>query len=305
MLIDPRHLEQISIIVSTGTLQGAADKIGTSQPALSRMIRTLESRIGAPLFERNHRPLRPTPLGLELANQGRAILIARQRAVELVDHGRKGFYGVLKIGSPPFICERLVSEAISGFLTERPEIRVVLMPDYVPELHQKLFQNQIDIIVGPAKSADPRYSGISLDPLFEDTNVIVGRAGHPLLGCEITDRELSAAIWVGHSDRSMLRHDMETALRLLGVRDLRFAFQSESESAGAVWELARRSDFLTVLPRSAVRAGREDSLAILPVNLPTADQTIAMMSRLDRDESKLTAEFKAHMRDHVATLFAA
>ena len=33
MLIDPRHLEQISIIVQIGTLQGAADKIGMSQPA--------------------------------------------------------------------------------------------------------------------------------------------------------------------------------------------------------------------------------------------------------------------------------
>ncbi len=303
MLIDPRHLEQISIIVSTGTLQGAAEKIGTSQPALSRMIRTLESRIGAPLFERNRRPLRPTPLGVELAGQGRAILIARERAVELVNHGRKGFYGVLKIGAPPFICERLVSEAISGFLAERPEIRIVLMPDYFPELHQCLFQNQIDIIVGPAKSADPRYSGISLEPLFEDPNVIVGRAGHPLLRRRITDRELSAATWVGHSDRSILRHDMETALRLLGVRELRFAFQSES--AGAVLELVRRSDFLTVLPRYAVRAGREDDFVVLPVDLSTSAQTIAIMSRIDRDESELTSAFKAHMRAHVASLSVA
>ena len=116
MLIDPRHLEQISIIVQTGTLQAAAERAGTSQPALSRMIRTLESRIGQPLFERDRRPLRPTSLGLELACQGRAILIARERAVELVDQSQRGVFGVLKIGAPPFICERLVAEAISDFL---------------------------------------------------------------------------------------------------------------------------------------------------------------------------------------------
>ena len=36
MIIDPRHLEQLAVIVDAGTLQTAADKIGTSQPALSR-----------------------------------------------------------------------------------------------------------------------------------------------------------------------------------------------------------------------------------------------------------------------------
>jgi len=202
MIIDPRHLEQLAVIVDAGTLQTAADKIGTSQPALSRMIRTLESRVGAALFERDRRPLRPTPLGRELANQGRAILVARERAVELVDHGRRGFVGVLKIGAPPFLCERLVSEAISDFLAARPAIRVDLVPDYFPGLHERLFQNQIDMIVGPAKSADPSYSELLLEPLFEDRNVIVGREGHPLLAGEITNRELEGVTWVGHSARA-------------------------------------------------------------------------------------------------------
>lgn len=302
MLIDPRHLEQISIIVDAGTLQIAADRIGTSQPALSRMIRTLESRVGSPLFERSRRPLRATPLGLELANQGRAILVARKRAVELVDDGRKGSFGVLKIGAPPFLCERLVSEVIADFLSSRPSIRIDLVPDYFPGLHQRLFQNQIDIIVGPAKSADPTHSDITLEPLFEDSNVIVGRAGHPLLVKDISIRDLNSVTWIGHSDRSMLRHDMETALRLLGVRNLRFVFQSES--AGAVIELVRRSDCLTVLPSFVVRAGRGNGLVTLPISLPTADQTIAMVSLADRYEAKLIGDFKAHLRRHVVTHIA-
>ena len=251
---------------------------------------------------RCRRPLQPTSLGLELAGQGRAILIARQRAVEMVDQSQRGVFGVLKIGAPPFICERLVAEAISDFLAERPAIRVDLFPDYFPELHRRLFQNEIDLIVGPAKAVGPKFSNILLEPLLEDRNLIVGRAGHPLLACEITERELSAATWVGHSDRSMLRHDMETALRLLGVRDLRFAFQSES--AGAVLEIVRRNDYLTVLPFYAVHTEPEDSLAILPVSLPTANQTISIMSRINHEETKLIAEFKSHLRAHVSTLYS-
>lgn len=300
MIIDPRHLEQISIILDAGTLQRAATQIGTSQPALSRMIRTLESRIDAALFEPNRRPLQPTALGLELANQGRAIRVARERAVDLVDDGRRGVVGALQIGAPPFICERLVSEAISTFLAARPSIRVNLVPDYFPGLHQRLFQNQIDIIIGPAKSVDPGLLDISFEPLFEDDNVVVARQGHPLLATPITAQDLAGVTWVGHSDRSRLRHDMETALRLIGVRDLRFAFQSES--AGAVLELVRRTDFLTVLPRYAVRPGLDDSLAVLPIRLPSSNQTIAMMHITDRTDTKLMAAFKAHMRTHTSAM---
>lgn len=298
MIIDPRHLEQLSVILDVGTLQEAANQMGTSQPALSRMIRTLESRLDAELFERKRRPLRPTPLGRELANQGRAIRVARERAIEAAEFGAKGFFGILKIGAPPFLCERLVSEAIADFVAVRPATRVDLVPDYFPGLHDRLFQNQIDIIVGPAVPSEPSLSDLSLEPLFEDSNVVVGRADHPLLSSEITDRHLENAVWVGHSERSRLRNDMETALRLIGVRKLRFAFQSES--AGAVMEILRNSDFLTVLPRYTLRDDGSDGLAILPVFLPTADQTIAMMTVDGHDETKLTVEFKNHMRAYVA-----
>lgn len=300
MIIDPRHLEQISIIVDAGTLQRAADKIGTSQPALSRMIRTLEARVEAALFEPNRRPLKPTPLGLELANQGRAVRVARERAMHLVDDGRKGIVGTLRIGAPPFLCERLVSEAIAAFLATRPSSRVSLVPDYFPGLHQGLLHNQLDLVIGPAKSADPTLSEIAFEPLFEDRNVVVARAGHPLFDHQVNRETLSAVTWVGHSDRSMLRHDMETALRLIGLRDFRFAFQSES--AGAVLELVRRTDFLTILPLYAMRSRMDDTLAIVPIDLPTVRQTIAMMHLLEGKETKLAIEFKAHLRAHVAAM---
>ena len=82
MILDPRHLEQLSVIIDKGTLQAAAMELGTSQPALSRMIATLEARAGLPIFERERRPLKPTSVGVELATQGRAIRAARLRAQE-------------------------------------------------------------------------------------------------------------------------------------------------------------------------------------------------------------------------------
>lgn len=297
MLLDPRHLDQLSVIIDVGTLQEAAKQIGTSQPALSRMIGILESRIGMPLFERTTRPLKPTPLGEELANQGRAIRTARLRALEVADFGARGFFGVLKIGAPPFLCERLVSEAIASFVVARPEVRVDVIPDYYAGLQEKMFQNQLDIIIVPTKFADQARSDLVFEPLFSDVNAFVGRSGHPLLAkAKIDVTDLERMTWIGHSERSVLRSDMETSLKLLGVKNIRFAFQSES--AGAVIQLLRNTDFLTMLPRYAIKMRAKDGLEILPIDLPNPEQLVSMVTLAEREETKLVSDFKAHIREH-------
>ena len=45
MLLDARQLEHLAAIVDHSTLQKAANYLGTSQPALSRMLRQIEDRI--------------------------------------------------------------------------------------------------------------------------------------------------------------------------------------------------------------------------------------------------------------------
>lgn len=299
MIIDPRHLEQLAAIVDFGTLQEAANKIGTSQPALSRMIRTLESRIGMPLFERSSRPLVPTEIGYELADQGRSIKIARIRAAEIVDFGTRGTFGVLKIGAPPFTCERFAGEAISSFFLNRPEIRIDLIPDYFLGLQERLILNQIDIIICPINLAGLTRTELDIEPLFDDKNVIVGRSGHPLVKQKnIAPQDLKSVTWIGHSERSVLRSDMETALAKIGVTNLRFAFQSES--AGAVLEMLRTTDFLSILPRFVVSESQlKSGLAILPVDLSAASRTVGMITHKKRLESPLVRAFKMHLRNSV------
>ena len=73
MIIDPRYLMQIAAIVECGSFSAAAERLGTSQPALSRTISIIERRTGLALFDRNSRPPTPTDAGRALADQGRAI----------------------------------------------------------------------------------------------------------------------------------------------------------------------------------------------------------------------------------------
>ncbi len=303
MLIDPRHLEQLAVIVDVGTLQNAATKIGTSQPALSRMIRTLEDRIGMQLFERSTRPLTATAIGLELAQQGRAIRTARLRAAEVVDLGARGYFGILKLGAPPFLCKNLMSEAIASFISTRNRVRIDLISDYQVGLMERLYLNQVDIVVGPEKFVEQGNSNLNREPLFRDKNVIVGRKGHPLLTAEGSPAEIyQNAVWVGHSARSTLRADLGDALRQIGISSPIVACQSES--AEAVIELLRATDFLTILPHYAIKPDGSDGLTVAKTNIPNQEIEFSAISLKDRVETSLAKEFKAHLKKQILTRYA-
>lgn len=301
MLIDPRHLEQVAVIVDTGTLREAAQQLGTSQPALSRMVHALETRLETALFERATRPLRPTALCMALAEQGRAIRSARLRASDVVSAGARGFSGALKLGAPPFLCGRLMSTAIAEFLSQRENVRINLTPNYKSQLLDQLYHNKLDMIVGPSKFVEAGNTEFVVETLFEDKNVVVGRAGHPLLQTgEFNPTGMQNTTWIGHSEHSALRTDMENALKQLGVLRPRIAFQSES--AGTVLDILRASDFLTVLPRHAIRKDGKDGLTSARLRLSDHVQVVSIITLAQTTETKLTVDFKEHLRNSLRHL---
>ena len=299
MLIDPRHLEQLAVIVEHGTLHEAAKRLGTSQPALSRMIGNLEIRVGVQLFERSNRPLLPTEIGQKLARHGRAIRAIRERAHEDIQLGMRGMTGELKIGAPPFLCERLVGDAIAHFIGRRPGIEVKLVSDYFPQLERKVLLNQIDVVICPLRLLSVPREELAVEPLFWDEHVVVGRNDHPLSKLDrITASDLEAATWISHAEPSMLHVDMATALASYGVSNVSIAFQSES--AAAILEMLGSTEFLTVLPRYALRNPEHESrLSELPVKFESPSMTVGMVTSTRRLESPLLAAFANHMRDFV------
>lgn len=296
MKLDPRHLEHIAAVVEHGTLNEAAKHLGTSQPALSRMIALVEQRIGSELFKRDSRPLVPTEICKALSKHGRSIATARYRAMEDVRLDRNGMIGELRIGVPPFLCERLVEDAIAAFLSERPGIHVKLAAEYFPSLEDRLITNQVDLIICPLRLLTAPKIELNIEKLFEDDHVVVGRKDHPLAErSDISVGDLEAATWISHAEISMLRSDMSTALTSYGVQNLNIAFQSGS--AGAILELLRKTDFLTVLPRYAIRSGQANQdLCALPLKLETPPMTVGLVSPRNNTRSTLQRAFEAYLR---------
>ncbi|WP_439681092.1 LysR family transcriptional regulator [Embleya sp. MST-111070] len=71
--IELRHLRCLAAVADAGTVTEAARRLRIAQPSLSQQIRSLERRVGAPLFDRG-------PKGMALTEAGRTLLAAARRA---------------------------------------------------------------------------------------------------------------------------------------------------------------------------------------------------------------------------------
>jgi DNA-binding transcriptional LysR family regulator len=295
MKIEPRYLVQLATVIECGTLNEAAVRLGTTQPALSRTIAMLERQVGAPLFERRRRPLVPTAIGRELADYGRAIKVTTDQAATWAANLATGDVGTIRVGAPPFHCDRLLSRMIAAFLHERPAVRITLSADYLPMLQTKLIDDRVDMIVCPVALLQ-QSPDLTVERLMEDVIVIVSRPGHPLLTKRrLIAADLEAATWISHATGSTLHADMLTALGSGGIDSVGFPFQSDS--AGAIVTQLQSTDCLTMLPRNAVLDHvANGELAIVPFALSLPKRSIAMVNHAQRVVTPAMAAFKAFLR---------
>jgi DNA-binding transcriptional LysR family regulator len=105
----------------------AAEKLYVSQPALSKQIRALERQLGAPLFDRDRRGVRLTPVGTALLPHARAVLAAWEEAGAAVRRARAAEQATLVVGMSTSPGRGGLLPAIRSRFTEaHPEIRLKL-----------------------------------------------------------------------------------------------------------------------------------------------------------------------------------
>lgn len=289
MKLDPRHLAQLSVVVEAGSFQSAADRIGVTQPALSRNMRTLEARLNAPLFRREGRRSIPNALGLRLARNGLAIRLAEEEASVVADQTSKGATGELRIGAPPIVAGRFLTDVLAVFLRDNPECSVELRTGLVHELRAMLERGQIDLVLGPRSLADPA-DGLGFRHLIDDRVGILCRTAHPLTRrATIMVSDLEAQAWLAHSRGSLLRQQTEEALVASGLHTVRTV--CETDSIRSVLELIANTDLITTMPRATTAPYLEDELVFLPFDHPQFHRPLGVIRRSGQMESGVQRQF--------------
>ena len=298
MKIDPRHLEMLAAIVEHGGLSEGADRLGRSQPSVSRTLSDLEKRLGQPLFEPGKRPLQPTELGQMLAVHGAEIAAAASAASKSYAAYRQGRSGIVRIGGTPFFMDGVLSSFLADFQMQSPELRIDQSYAYSDELFRNLENGAIDLAICPVDPAKAPH-GLKIEKILPGRNVIAGRKGHPLFRRRSpTLDDLRGFTWIAPPSGSPLFDDLSNALAGLGVDDFKIVFTGGSLSS--VLNFLSNSDTLTVLPISVVFAQRRQydvQAARIRIDHPSRDLSVV-------EKASVTPTPAARrLRRHVVTAF--
>lgn len=285
MKLDPKHLAQLSVIVEAGSFQAAADRLGLTQPALSRNMSALESRLGSGLFHREGRRSIPNKLGLRLARNGLSIRLAEEEAGIIAGQSAKGAVGELRIGAPPIIAGRFLTNALSEFTRSNPSCSIELRTGLVHELRAMLERGQVDLVFGPQSLTSPNAS-LEFEHLVDDRVGILCRAGHALAkSSKVLVSDLETQSWLAHSRGSLLRQQTEAAMIASGIKSMHIAF--ETDSIRTVLEMVANTDLITTMPRATTASYLERELVFLDFDHPQFHRQIGIIRRRNSPENRV------------------
>ena len=160
-----RHLQFLVAVAETSSFSRAAEISFVTQPTLSAGIKELEDRLGVQLIERTRRSVMLTPLGEEIVERARALLLDAREIEELARAHQNPETGDLRLGAIPTIGPFLIPQTLPLIRAQFPGLRLYLREEMTESLIDGLNEGRLDLIL----IALPFETGsLEIAPLFED-----------------------------------------------------------------------------------------------------------------------------------------
>lgn len=148
--IDPRSVEVFYWVVQLGGFRRAAERLATTQPAVSARIAGLEAAIGVRLLERGQRRrVIPTPEGLLLLGYAERLLALTAEMQGAFAPGT--VQGLVRLGVAETIVHTWLSVLIQRLHASYPRLEVDITVDVSVNLRTQLLSGEVDmaLLMGP------------------------------------------------------------------------------------------------------------------------------------------------------------
>jgi DNA-binding transcriptional LysR family regulator len=297
MVVQLQQLRYFVAVSETRHFTRAAELLGVSQPTLSKQIHTLESTLGAPLFDRVRGAVALTVAGetlLPLARRMVADADAANHAIrDIVDLRR----GEVRLGATPSLCASLVPAVLRRFRSAHRDISLYVTEGSSPDLIANLLAHRLDLalIVAPGQGIDPTLETV---PILAESLVVASVAAGPppTDHAQMVLAELERIPLVMYRQGYDLRDVTLEACRRAGFTP-RFAV--EGGEMDAVLAFVEAGLGVAVVP-SMVLANRP-LLRGTPLAPPGLRRTIALAHRRRSTLPHAAEALRATLLTHVAT----
>lgn len=182
-----RQLEIFRTIMRDGTITAAANSLGVSQPAVSKLLLQLEDQLGYALFERIGGRLVPTMEAHLLFSDADRVFRQMEALKTLARDVGANKIGLLRIGTSLPLAYSVLPPALGDFRSRHPEVKIHLHTLPKREIAEALTIGDVDVAVTLSAILAP---SVRVEALGDTPMVAVLREGDPLAAHEVITPEL-------------------------------------------------------------------------------------------------------------------
>ena len=256
-LMNRLRMRQVALLLAIdelGTLSGAAERLGLTQPAATKMLNELESALGQRLFERVGRGLKRNAAGERVTGYFRSIRGSMEALNQELEGLRLGGGGRLVVGSIMAASPGRLTRALLQLKAEFPLLAMEIAVDTSDRLLAQLREGVLEVVVG-RRAAVPgvpcRFQAIEDEAL-----AVIAGTRHPLAKRRSVDfASLLAHPWILQPQGSPMRELIDRECRAHDAEIPRGLI--ETGSILTTMNLVRSSEMLGVIPLAVAKAHAE------------------------------------------------
>lgn len=282
MMPDLAQLQVLDSLLRESSLTRSAERLGLSQPSVSRILARLRRHFGDPLFVRSGQRMEPTARALELAAPVAAVLAGvrqLQGGPARFDPAtaERCFRLYMVDGGVVHVLPRL----LAALASVAPGVSVRAVRCDPRALGRELEEGRIDLALG---SFSDLPGAIRQRPLAQEPYATLMRAGHPCAGR--LDRAAFMAQRHVVVDLGDTSHDYAAAAHTLETLLAPGAVLCHVPGFTVAAHIVRHTDALATLPRRLARALAADlglESAATPLALPALPLALYWHERSHRE----------------------
>ena len=266
----------------------AAQRLNTTQPAVSRAIAELEHAIGVRLLDRSSQGVEPTTYGRALLHCAATVFDDLRQGIRNIEFLRDPTLGEISIGGNEGLIAGLLSTVFQRLRRWSPGITVHLRhAGSLEDQYRELRDRKVDLALG--RLAPIGEDDIETQVLYEDRMfVVAGLHNRWSRRRRIDLAELANEPWgLPSLDTFAGSHIREVfRARKISLRG------TATGSPNLLLTLLPKGPFLVALPNSVLKFGTNlPPLRVLPVDLPVPTWPFGVMSLKNRAMSPVAQLF--------------
>jgi DNA-binding transcriptional LysR family regulator len=288
-----RDLHAFLTVTQCGSMAKAAEQLGISQPAISKVVADLESAFGVRLLDRGRKGVEPTSYGAALLRRSVAAFDELRQSVRDIEFLSDPARGEVKLQCHESFAATILPQLIRRFSAIYPN--VVLHVDHVvttllalPALRSR----ECDLVLGrphvPLKDED-----FNVEFLFDDPMVVAAGTHNQLARRRKIDlADLIDEPWILQAPHTGNYKRLSEAFHARGLDVPKTSLVTLSMPL--IVDFLANGPFITAYPRSMVV---HNSLKVLPVDLPARPWPVVITTLKNRTMSPVVERFVEQVRD--------